>query len=110
MPIPARTRRILYSSATPNAATQRAETRPQHGERESTSIIAAQTTRWLLSTFLFVQEEVIPMHKLNMLRKPGQGLVEYALILVLIAIVVIIILALLGGTINNIFSTIASSL
>jgi len=50
------------------------------------------------------------MRKLNRLRKPGQGLVEYALILVLIAIVVIIILALLGGTVNNIFSTIASSL
>jgi pilus assembly protein Flp/PilA len=50
------------------------------------------------------------MRKLNDLRKKGQGLVEYALILVLIAIVVIIILTLLGGQVNNIFSTITSAL
>ncbi len=50
------------------------------------------------------------MRKLNDLRKKGQGLVEYALILVLIAIVVIVILALLGGTVNNIFSTVSSAL
>jgi pilus assembly protein Flp/PilA len=50
------------------------------------------------------------MRKLNELRKKGQGLVEYALILVLIAIVVIIILTLLGGQVNNIFSTITSAL
>jgi pilus assembly protein Flp/PilA len=37
-------------------------------------------------------------------REEGQGLVEYALILVLVAIVVIVILALLGPTIGNIFS------
>jgi pilus assembly protein Flp/PilA len=49
------------------------------------------------------------MRKLNELRK-GQGLVEYALILVLIAIVVIVILGILGGQVNNIFSTIASAL
>jgi len=34
----------------------------------------------------------------------GQGLVEYALILVLVAIVVIVILALLGPAIGNVFS------
>jgi len=50
------------------------------------------------------------MRKLNALRKKGQGLVEYALILVLIAIVVIIILTLLGGAVNNIFSVITSAL
>ena len=49
------------------------------------------------------------MRKLNKLQK-GQGLVEYALILVLIAIVVIIILGVLGGQVNSIFSTIASAL
>jgi pilus assembly protein Flp/PilA len=43
------------------------------------------------------------MRKLNELRK-GQGLVEYALILVLIAIVVIVILGILGGQVNNISS------
>ncbi|HSS95534.1 MAG TPA: hypothetical protein VLK33_00810 [Terriglobales bacterium] len=39
-------------------------------------------------------------------REEGQGLVEYALILVMVAMVVIIILALLGPTIGNVFSNI----
>jgi pilus assembly protein Flp/PilA len=43
-------------------------------------------------------------------KEKGQGLVEYALILVLIAIVVIVILGLLGTRVNNIFSQIASAL
>ena len=36
----------------------------------------------------------------------GQGLVEYALILVLVAVTVIVILALLGPAIANVFSNI----
>ena len=40
----------------------------------------------------------------------GQGLVEYALILVLVAIVVIAILALLGPQIANIFSKVTNGL
>ena len=40
----------------------------------------------------------------------GQGLVEYALILVLVAIVVIAILALLGPEVGNLFSQIVDSL
>jgi pilus assembly protein Flp/PilA len=43
-------------------------------------------------------------------REEGQGLVEYALILVLVAIVVIVVLALLGPAIGNIFSNIVNSL
>jgi len=39
-------------------------------------------------------------------KEKGQGLVEYALILVLVAIVVIVILALLGPAIGNVFSNI----
>jgi len=42
-------------------------------------------------------------------REEGQGLVEYALILVLVAIVVIVILAVLGPAIGNIFSEIVNS-
>lgn len=42
-------------------------------------------------------------------REEGQGMVEYALILVLVSIVVILILSLLGGTIANVFSDIVSS-
>jgi pilus assembly protein Flp/PilA len=43
-------------------------------------------------------------------KEQGQGLVEYALILVLVAIVVIAALMLLGPMIGNTFSTINSSL
>ena len=43
-------------------------------------------------------------------KEKGQGLVEYALIIVLIAIVVIVILALLGTRVTNVFSTIPSAL
>jgi len=43
-------------------------------------------------------------------REEGQGLVEYALILVLVALTVIIILSLLGPAIGNIFSNVVSLL
>jgi len=43
-------------------------------------------------------------------KEKGQGLVEYALILVLVAIVVIVILAVMGPAIGNIFSNIVSAL
>ena len=44
------------------------------------------------------------------LQEKGQGLVEYALILVLVAIVVIAALMILGPIIGNVFSKINSSL
>jgi len=43
-------------------------------------------------------------------REKGQGLVEYALILVLVAIVVIAVLLLLGPVIGNIFSNIINAI
>ena len=43
-------------------------------------------------------------------KEDGQGLVEYALILVLIAIVVIGVLSLLGGKVSTVFSSINSGL
>ena len=43
-------------------------------------------------------------------REEGQGLVEYALIIVLIAIVVIAALTLLGPIIGQVFSNIATAL
>ncbi len=43
-------------------------------------------------------------------KEKGQGMVEYALIIVLIAIVVIVILAIVGTQISTVFSQIASGL
>lgn len=43
-------------------------------------------------------------------REQGQGLVEYALILVMVALVVIAILAILGPQIANVFSRVTSGL
>jgi pilus assembly protein Flp/PilA len=43
-------------------------------------------------------------------REEGQGLVEYALILVLIAVVVIAVLALVGPQVRDVFGTILSYL
>ncbi len=47
---------------------------------------------------------------LYMPREEGQGLVEYALILVLIAIVVLVVLGLLGDQISAIFESITTGL
>ena len=64
--------------------------------------------------FSYIEIETLLLGELIMLFRPrneeGQGLVEYALILVLVAVVVIVILALLGPTIGNIFSNISSGL
>jgi pilus assembly protein Flp/PilA len=43
-------------------------------------------------------------------REEGQGLVEYALILVLVALIVIAILAILGPQIGNVFSQVTNGL
>ena len=40
----------------------------------------------------------------------GQGMVEYALILVLIAVIVIVILSVVGKQVNNVFSNISNGL
>ena len=39
----------------------------------------------------------------------GQTLIEYALIVLLISIVVIVVLGLLGGDVNNVFTTIRNT-
>jgi pilus assembly protein Flp/PilA len=43
-------------------------------------------------------------------KEKGQGMVEYALIIVLIAIVIIVVLSLLGTQISRVFSQISSAL
>ena len=58
-------------------------------------------------------QEIPKKGEITMLFSPkekGQGLVEYALILVLVAIVVIAALMILGPMIGNVFSKINSSL
>lgn len=42
-------------------------------------------------------------------REKGQGLMEYALILALVAIVIIVVLAVFGGTLNEFFSEVNSA-
>lgn len=56
----------------------------------------------------FPQEGVKEM--LFLAREDGQGLVEYALILVLVSIVVIAILTILGPQIGVVFSTISNAM
>jgi len=43
-------------------------------------------------------------------QETGQGMVEYALILVLIAVVVIVILTVVGNQVNKVFSNISNGL
>lgn len=43
-------------------------------------------------------------------REEGQGMVEYALILVLVSIVVIVILLTMGKQIRNVFSNVVAAL
>ncbi|MGQ9553410.1 MAG: Flp family type IVb pilin [Anaerolineae bacterium] len=55
------------------------------------------------------------LRAMDLVRKPfrrqeGQGLVEYALILVLVALVIIAALVLLGGRLGNIFGVINTQL
>jgi pilus assembly protein Flp/PilA len=56
------------------------------------------------------RKEVINLLYLPREHQEGQGLVEYALILVLVAIVVIAILVIMGPQIGNIFSQITNAL
>jgi pilus assembly protein Flp/PilA len=61
-----------------------------------------------LNAQIFAERRLYPV--LFLPREEGQGLVEYALILVLVAIVVIAILLLLGPVVGNVFSNIVSNL
>lgn len=42
-------------------------------------------------------------------REEGQGLLEYALILILVAMVVLALITVLGPTVGNLFSNVVSS-
>jgi pilus assembly protein Flp/PilA len=62
----------------------------------------------LLSALYFRGTEFVARHLER--DEEGQGMVEYALILVLIAIVVIVILTTVGKRVNNVFSNISNGL
>ena len=64
--------------------------------------------REVLRQFIYLFERKVIM--LFAPKEKGQGLVEYAIILALVAIVVIAVMRLLGPKIGNTFSTINSSL
>ena len=65
------------------------------------------TLREALSKTIFIERKAIMLFAP---KEKGQVLVEYAIILALIAIVVIAVMRLLGPKIGNTFSTISSSL
>jgi pilus assembly protein Flp/PilA len=75
----------------------------------------AMTLREALQTIARISQQieqigVKPTMMLYIPSEQGQGIVEYALILVLVAVVVIAILALLGPAIGNVFSTIYAAI
>ena len=47
---------------------------------------------------------------INVFQSKGQGLVEYAMIIMLVAIIVIVVLALLGPAVGNMFSNVVSQI
>jgi pilus assembly protein Flp/PilA len=69
--------------------------------------VQACLAAWYLRTLEEVRER-IGHGRLG--RQAGQGMVEYALILVLIAIVVILILATVGKLFKNVFSNVCNGL
>jgi pilus assembly protein Flp/PilA len=56
------------------------------------------------------RKEVDVLRRLIDRRQSGQGMVEYALILVLVSIVVIVILLTMGNQILNVFSNVVAAL
>ena len=57
---------------------------------------------WISRNWLRLRERRI--------QESGQGMVEYALILVLIAVVVIVLMAVVGRQVKNVFSNVSNGL
>jgi len=62
----------------------------------------------MLSSMVFQAQQLLS--RLGVRHEKAQGLVEYALIIVLVSIVVIIALGLLGGQVNTVFENITTEL
>jgi len=69
-------------------------------------ILFSVLSLFVLFFIYWPRKRVVPQKLLARSREEGQGLVEYALILVLVAIIVIAVLLILGPTIGNVFSDI----
>ena len=61
----------------------------------------------LLYDHYYIERRAIMLQKFQ---ESGQGLIEYALILVLVSVVVIVVLALLGPAIGDVFSNIMAAI
>jgi pilus assembly protein Flp/PilA len=59
---------------------------------------------------LYLRLRELAIRKTTLDKQEGQGMIEYALILVLIAVVVIIILTVVGGQVKNVFSNVSNGL
>jgi pilus assembly protein Flp/PilA len=68
------------------------------------------TSQFTTLTEVFTMLDFKKLFKKNAEKKEGQGLVEYALILFLVAVVVIAILIILGPQIGGVFSKVSSTL
>ena len=55
-------------------------------------------------------QHLVERAKAALAREEGQGMTEYALIVILIAIVVILMLGVLGHQVNNVYSNISTGL
>ena len=65
----------------------------------------------MTSTYLSLREVACrPLDRGLSRREEGQGMVEYALILVLIAVVVVLILTTVGKQVKNVFSNVSTVL
>jgi len=62
----------------------------------------------MIFQMIFQAKELL--NRIGSRQEKGQGLIEYALILLLVAIVVIVILATLGDQINAVFQSIIDTL
>jgi pilus assembly protein Flp/PilA len=89
-----------------NIFSRRGVCRDHGGGRESENMVTPSTIDsrarraacWLRSAYGHDDDE------------RGQGMVEYALMLVLIAIVVIVVLQVVGQQVNNVFSNVSNGL
>jgi len=64
----------------------------------------------IILSFLKTASSFVTFRSPSSQREKGQGLTEYAIILVLVAVLVVATLTLLGPQVSNLYSTVISSL